>query len=177
MKPVILFAALAAALSSGSVAAAKTSKPPARPEAFEALVRCRAIADAGQRLQCFDAAAAAMEQAAEKRELVVVDRKQVRETKRSLFGLDIPNLNPFGGGPDDEAEAVNSIESVVASSYRDGDGKWVVRLQDGGTWAQTDDKPLLRPRAGDKIKIVRASLGSYMMRVASQPGVRVKRRI
>ena len=176
MKPVILFAAIAAALPL-TVAAAKPAKVQQRPEAFDALVRCRAIADAGPRLQCFDTAAAALEQAADSRELVVVDRKQVREAKRNLFGLDIPNLNPFSGDDDEEADEVKSVEGVVASSYRDGDGKWVVKLEDGATWAQTDDKPLLRPRAGDKVKIVRAAMGSYMMRVASQPGVRVKRRI
>ena len=176
MKPVLLLVAVAAALPL-TVAAAKPAKVQSRPEAFDALVRCRAIADAAQRLQCFDSAAAALEQAAESRELVVVDRKQVRETKRNLFGLDIPNLNPFGGGPDEDSEAVNSIEGVVASSFRGGDNRWVVRLEDGGTWGQTDSRPLLRPRPGDKVKIVRAAMGSYMMRVGSQPGVRVKRRI
>ena len=176
MKPVFLLAAVAAALPL-TVAVAKPAKVQSRPQAFETLVRCRAIADAAQRLQCFDNAAAALEQAADSRELVVVDRKQVREAKRNLFGLDIPNLNPFSGGDDGEADEVKSVEGVVASSYRDGDNKWVVKLEDGATWGQTDDKPLLRPRAGDKVKIVRAAMGSYMMRVASQPGVRVKRRI
>jgi hypothetical protein len=169
-------AALATAISATAATAAQ-KQPQARPEAFEALVRCRSVTDDAARLQCFDAAAAALQSAAERRDVVVVDRKQVREAKRNLFGLDIPNLNPFGGGADDEEE-IKSIEGVVASAYQDGNGRWVVRLEDGSSWAQTDNNPIvLRPRAGQKIKINKGALGSYMMRVNGQPGVRAKRQI
>jgi hypothetical protein len=132
-------------------------------------------------LKCFDGAAAALEDAASRRELVVVDRKQMRETKRRLFGLDIPDLNPFGGGGGDDEpkeEAVQSIESAVVNAWQDGGGRWVVRLEDGSTWAQTDGNALaLRPRTGHKVKVTRAAMGSYMMRINGQPGVRAKRQI
>jgi hypothetical protein len=170
--------ALAALGSLGAATHAMAPKKPAeRPEAFEALMRCRAIADEGERLKCFDSAAARLGEAADKRELVVVDRKQMRETKRSLFGLDIPNLNPFGGGPDDEEE-IKSVEGVVASARQEGNGRWTVTLEDGSTWAQTDNNTIaMRPRKGHKVKITRAALGSYMMRINGQPGVRAKRQI
>ncbi|HEX2764507.1 MAG TPA: hypothetical protein VHM92_11795 [Allosphingosinicella sp.] len=175
MRKWIAGSAAAAILAAGAVAA-KAPKPQARPEAFEALVRCRAIADDAARLACFDTAARKLEEAANQRQLVVVDRKQIQETKRNLFGLDIPNLNPFGGGADEEE--VKSIEGVVATAVQEGDGRWVVVLKEGGTWAQTDNNALaLRPRPGQKVKIVKASLGTYMMRVNGQPGVRAKRRI
>ena len=181
MKPIILLTAAAAASLSAVPSGAKTAKEQPRPEAFEALVRCRSIADADARLKCFDTASAGLQDAAERRELVVVDRKQVRETRRSLFGLDLPNLGLFGGdgadGEGPEEDQVKSVEGVVASAYRDADNRWVVKLEDGATWGQTDNKGLLRPRPGTKVKIVRASLGTYMMRVGSQPGVRVKRRV
>jgi hypothetical protein len=160
-----------------AASAAAPKQPQARPEAFEALVRCRAVTDDAARLRCFDSAAAALETAAERRDVVVVDRKQVREAKRSLFGLDIPNLNPFGGGTDEEEE-IKSIDGVVASAYQDGNSRWVVRLEDGSSWAQTDNNPIvLRPRPGQKVKINKGALGSYMMRVNGQPGVRAKRQI
>jgi hypothetical protein len=167
----------AAMLAAGAAAvSAKPAKPQARPEAFEALIRCRAISDAATRLACFDGAAQRLEQAADQRDLVVVDRKQIQETKRDLFGLDIPNLNPFGGAPDEEE--VKSLDGVVRSAMQDGDGRWVIVLQEGGTWAQTDNNALaVRPKAGQKVKIVKAAMGSYMMRVNGQPGVRAKRRI
>jgi hypothetical protein len=175
----LLAGALAALALLSTAADAKTQKQAqARPEVFEALIKCRAVADEAERLRCFDSAAAALETAAERRDLVVVDRQQIRETKKGLFGLDIPNLNPFGSGGDDGEEEIKSIESEVASAYQDGDGRWVVTLKEGGTWAQTDNSPLaLRPRVGHKIRIQKAAMGSYMMRVNNQPAVRARRRV
>jgi hypothetical protein len=172
-----LIAAAAAAMLAPAALAAKTAKPQARPEAFEALVRCRSLTDDSARLKCFDAAAATLQQQAENRDLVVVDRKQIREANRGLFGLDLPNVNPFGGGGGDEDE-IKSIESTVRSAMQDGDGRWVVTLEDNSIWAQTDNYPFaVNPKRGHKVKIVKASMGSYMMRVNGQPGVRARRRI
>lgn len=173
--------ATAALIGAGGAAGArdKPTPPQQRPEAFEALVRCRGIAEDRARLQCFDAASQALQQAADRKELVVVDRKQIRETKRSLFGLDLPRLSIFGGGDgDNDEEAVTSIESTVTGAVQDGNGRWIVKLADGSTWAQTDNETLaLRPKAGNKVKVKRAALGSYMMNVNGQPAVRVKRQL
>lgn len=148
-----------------------------RPETFEALVHCRTIAEAAVRLQCYDTAAVALEQAAERRDLVVVDRAQVRESRRRLFGLALPHLPIFGGGDNDrDDQEISQIESIVASAVRNDLGQWQVRLQDGGTWLQTDFNQLaLAPRSGDAVVVHRGPLGSYMMRVGRQPGVRVRR--
>ena len=169
----LVAAAVLAGMSAAALAQGKA--PQQRPEAFEALVACRAIADDAARLACFDTAAAGLQEAADRRDLVVVDREQVRKTKRSLFGLDIPNLNPFSGGGDEEEE-IQSIESKVASAVRHGNGRWTVALEDGSSWIQTDDKPLaLGPRKGQKIVVNKAAMGSYMMRVNGQPAIRVRR--
>lgn len=171
-----VIAAAAAALVAPAALPAQKGRPQARPEAFEALVRCRALTDDAARLRCFDAAAATLQQQAEARELVVVDRKQIQETKRGLFGLDLPNLNPFGGG--DDGLEVKSIESTIRSATRDETGHWILTLEDGSIWAQTDNYPFaIDPKRGHKVKVVKASMGSYMMRVNNQPGVRAKRRI
>ena len=173
----ILLAALVAAVPASGLAA-KAAKEASRPEALEALVRCRSIADGAARLQCFDSAARTLDEQVNSRELVVVDREQIRDTKRNLFGLDIPNLNPFGGGDEDEEDKVKTVESVVAAASQDGNGQWVLRLEDGATWAQTDNKPLaVQPKRGHKVKISRGALGSYMMRINNQPAVRAKRRL
>ena len=170
---------LAALLLAGAPAAlpAQPGAPPSRPELFEALVRCRAIADASQRLQCFDTATANFEAAAARRDIVVVDRAQVREGRRRLFGLALPRI-PIFGADDDEADEdrITTFEGVVASVGQNGDGQWTVSLREGGTWAQTDNRPLaLAPRAGQPVVINRAAMGSFMMRVNNQPGVRVRR--
>jgi len=150
-----------------------------RPELFEALVRCRSITEATARLQCFDTASAALEQAAERRDVVVVDRAQVRESRRRLFGLALPRLPIFGGGDnghDNDDDEISQIDSTITSAVRNDLGQWQVHLQDGGTWIQTDFNQLaVAPRPGQAVTVRRGALGSYMMRVGRQPGVRVRR--
>lgn len=172
----LLLAFLLALLPVSAAARERNNESAQRPELFEALVRCRAITDDAARLQCFDAAAAALERAAERRDVVVVDRSQVRESRRRLFGLPLPRLPVFGG--DDDEEEVSSIESNITSAHQIEYGRWVIQLEDGSTWEQTDNNLIAgRPRSGQPVRVNRGALGSYMMRVNGQPGVRVRRRI
>jgi hypothetical protein len=176
----LLLAALLIGLTSPAFAQRGGHGQERRPETFEALVHCRAIAEAAARLQCFDTAAAALEQATERRDVVVVDRAQVRESRRRLFGLALPSLPIFGGGGDNahdnDDDEIAQIESTVASSVRNDLGQWQVRLQEGGTWIQTDFNQIaVPPRPGQAVVVHRGALGSYMMRVGRQPGVRVRR--
>ena len=176
MRKLMTALALGAVLLGGA-ALAKKPTVPERPEAFEALLKCRTIADEKARLQCFDQASAAMEQASERRDLVIVDKKQMRETRRTLFGLEIPRLKLFGGG-EDEGDEVKSIESTVVSAYQNQNGQWVVHLEDGSTWVQTDHNVIaIVPKKGTKVTVVKAALGSYMMRIGKEPGLRARRQL
>ncbi len=173
---------LAASLLIGAPAFAVAQRgggPPPRPESFEALVRCRAVTDDAARLACFDSAAAALQEAQERRDVVVVDRQQVREGRRRLFGLALPRIPIFGGGDDDDddvAEQVRTLESTVSAATQVGYGQWQVTLADGAVWVQIDNNTLaLRPRQGQRVVINRGALGSFMMRVNNQPGIRVRR--
>lgn len=152
-------------------------EPQPRPQSFEAVVRCRAITDAAARLACFDTAVAALQTAQERRDVVIIDRQQVREGRRRLFGLALPRIPIFGGGDDDNDEdAVRTLESTVSAATQDGLGHWVVTLQDGGVWSQVDNNRLaVAPRAGHRAVINRGAMGSYMLRVNNQPGIRVRR--
>jgi len=170
---------LAALLIAAAPAAlpAQRGDPPPRAELFEALVRCRSIAEAASRLQCFDAAVAALDAAAARREVVVVDRAQVREGRRRLFGLALPRIPIFGGGEDEaEEDRIQTVEGVVASASQNGNGQWIVTLEDGAVWVQADNYTLaLRPRPGHRVVINRAAMGSFMMRVNNQSGIRARR--
>jgi hypothetical protein len=181
MNRLWVVAAAAMMVAGGAGVLAKPSRPDTtrqRPETFEALVRCRSVADEKQRLACYDSAAAALEQAADRHDLVVIDRKQVRETKRTLFGLELPRLSIFGGGNDDAADEVKEVEGVVQTAFQDGNGRWVVTLADGATWAQIDNQPIaVRPKAGQKVKIHRGAIGSYIMNINGQPGVKARRQL
>ena len=170
MKVVSLFVAGAVALTAGPLMGAK---PRQRAEAFDAMLACRAIADQAERYACLDRTSAVLEAAAKAGNLVVLDRQQVRETKKTLFGFDIPNLKLFG---DEKDEEVQSVEGKVASAHTDGDGRWVVRLADGALWRQIDGNPLgLRPKPGMDVKINRGTLGSYKMSIGGQPGIKARR--
>ena len=47
-------------------------------------------------------------------ESVVVDKAEIREARRGLFGFKLPKIRLFGGGDDDDDEA-NSVEARVDS--------------------------------------------------------------
>ena len=56
------------------------------------------------------------------------------------------------------------------------DGGYIVRLEDGSRWTQTDGKMIVAsPRVGDKVVIKKGSLTSYFLSVNKQPSVKVKR--
>lgn len=145
-----------------------------RPEMLERLAACRTIADSAARLGCYDGAAAALDAAQQQGDLVVMDRATVNETRRELFGFDMPALpRLFGTSPTAELSA---IESTLQSASRASDGRWVFRLADGGVWRQIDSDPLrFDNRAGQAVHVRKASLGSFMMTVGNSRAVRVRR--
>jgi len=178
MRTPILFAALLLGpAAAGAQRQEQAGGQQQRPELFEALVRCRAVTEDAARLRCFDSAAAALAQAAERREVVVVDRAQIRESRRRLFGLTLPRLPVFGGSDGDgEEEEVRTLEGVIASAQQNDLGQWYIRLREGGLWVQTDHNLIaLEPRPGQSVTINRGVMGSFMMRVGRQPGIRVRR--
>lgn len=168
-------ATLALVMAGGAAIAAPPPAEQRRPATYEALVRCRAIADDEARLRCFDQSVAALQEAADKREVVVVDRRQIRETRRRLFGLDLPNLPFFGGGDDEAKEEVRAIDGEIAEVTSAG-RLWVIRLKEGGTWIQADgSRRGQQPKVGSKVKIKKGALGSYIMEFEGRTGFKVRR--
>ncbi|WP_380872727.1 hypothetical protein [Sphingomonas sp. DBB INV C78] len=154
-----------------------------RPAIFQKLVDCRAIADDGQRLACYDAQVAALDSAEANKDVVVVDKGQIKKAKKTLFGLSLPTLDIFGGGSDekkDEAqqEEVTEIETTIKSAapLKGTTDRWVIIIEDGARWVQTESKRLNRsPKPGMPIKIRKATLGSYFANVDGQPAIRMRR--
>lgn len=172
MKTLIGAAAIAGLLPGTALAQAG---PQERPALLRNLTSCRAIADSAARLACFDRATAAIDEAEKRKDLVVVDRDQLRKTRRTLFGLTLPNLSVFGDDNKDQ-EGVERIDSTIKTATQNGLGKWVFALPDGALWEQIDSRDLaVTPRAGHGIKIRRAALGSYLANVKEQTAIRVRR--
>lgn len=176
----------AVALFAAGAAAAQTTVRTRPPETMasaaqnaqqlQAVIDCRRQTDSAARLACYDAAVQRLEQAEAAGEVVVVDRAQVREARRQIFGFSVPALDLFGRGGANApaAERVDQLEGVVESSSIGRDGKRVIRLQGGAVWRQFGNEEV-RVRRGDPVLITRGLIGSYFMRVGSQPGVRVSR--
>ena len=172
MRPgLILIGGIAAVFATG--AQARSTTPTGTPAAVQSLLACQSMADAGQRLACYDKAAQGFTDAMNKKELVVIDKARANEAKRSLFGFSIPNFGALFGGGDGQ---VNQIESSVAGAFENGYEGWTIKLADGSTWQQTDGTPVaLPPRKGDKVVVKRGTMGSYFVRLGSQPGFKAKR--
>lgn len=144
------------------------------PAQVTALLQCRNIADSAERLACYDKAAATIDEAVAKRDIVVIDREGVQKTKRGLFGFSIPNLGIFGD--DNDVVEIKQIEGTLVSTAFNADGGYIFRLADGSRWTQIDSKPFaFPPRSGEKVTVKKGALGAYFLTVEGQPGVKVKR--
>lgn len=162
--------AVVLALAAGAASARKVET--GIPAQMQKLFDCRALKDGAQRLACFDRETAAVDQAVGRKDIVLIDRDRARAAKRSLFGFSVPS---FGGLLGNDAE-VSQIESTITRASQNGEGGMVVALADGSVWSQTDDSVLaLAPRAGEKVIVKRGALGSFFVKVGSQPGFKAKR--
>lgn len=166
---------LIAALSAPQLAAAPARTPaPDRAKELQQLIECRKLTDAAQRLACYDQAAAVLDQAEAKGDIVVVNREQARKVRRQAFGFTLPSISLFERG--EKAEDIASTVDKIVSARRLPPGKWEIKLETGGTWIQIDTTEIpLDPKPGQTVKINRASLGSYMMQVGNQRAVKVHR--
>ena len=162
-------------LSAAPAAAAPKVQP--RPEIFTRLLDCRTVADSTQRLACYDQQVAAIENAAQRDEVVVLDKEELKKTRKSLFGFSLPKL-PFLGGGDgkgEESPESLSLESTIAGLSSLGYGKWAIRLEDGAEWQLTEALPNRTPKTGMKVEIKRAAMGSFMLSINDWHPVRAKR--
>ncbi|MFM8820608.1 MAG: hypothetical protein ACKOD3_08740 [Phenylobacterium sp.] len=177
----ILSLALLAGLVSGSASA--EAAPPSG--ALERLLSCRALKDGPERLACFDRESAVLAEAEAGGAVVVMDRAKVEAVRRQAFGFTLPSLEALlprtrpGPGTRSGREpetALTQIESVVANARVSRDGKWVLSLEDGAVWRQTDTESLLRdPRPGSRVVIKAAAMGSFLLSVDGQRSFRARR--
>ena len=165
--------ALAAGLAAPAVAA------PARlPTVLQALTDCRTKTDDVARLACYDKAAAGIAEATAKKDIVVLDREEVRATRRGLFGFSLPKLNFFGNKDvenDTGREDIDEVDVVVKSARSFGYQLWRMTMEDGSIWVTNEASTLITPRAGSKVHIKRAALGSYFIKVDGSRAVKGRR--
>lgn len=151
---------------------------PQLPTQFTALQACRGKTDAAERLSCYDRAVDALSAATSSRELVVIDRREVRKARKGLFGFTLPKI-PFligrEGDPDDAAEA-RALETTVVSARRWNRAYWRFTVEGGAVWETVEEKRgFTDPKAGSPVTIERGTLGAYYAKVGRGGRVLVKR--
>lgn len=161
-------------LTVASVASAQTTRNEATsPTVVVELMACRSIGSEMERLACFDRAAAAFEAARQQREIAVVDSREVREARRSLFGLPVPKLKLLSEGQN--AEEAESITGTIRSVQVGRGGKWIVQVDDA-VWQTTDSAYFqVLPKVGQEATVTRGVMGSFRLSVAGRSGLKAVR--
>lgn len=169
---VTVMTVIAAAVLGSSGSAARTDPP----LALRALDGCRAIAAPAQRLACFDQTTAQLMTATASGEISVVDRAEMRQARRSLFGFAMPKL-PFFAGDRSAEDDKGTLDSTITWVRRIDDERFQLRVADGNALWETVESYMTfdEPRKGQKISIKRGPLGSYVLRINGQRGLKGKR--
>lgn len=169
----LMVPAMAFSMSGAVAADKKDTLSDARPPVFEALVNCRTIADPSERLVCYDAKVAAIDEAEKKDELILADKQAMQEARRGLFGFSLPKIKLFGNA---DGEGESELVAKIASAYQANMGKLTIVLEDGARWVQIDSQSLYRlPKSGSEVKIRPAAMGSYFANIDGQRAIRMKR--
>ncbi|MEM1133610.1 MAG: hypothetical protein AAGH53_11785 [Pseudomonadota bacterium] len=142
-------------------------------DASQALYACLDIENDMQRLACYDREVQSFSQAQNSGEVIVAERKDVEQARRELFGLSLSE-NPLFADKDDEG--VNSITATVTAVRQTRDGKWIMALDTGARWIQTEARRTRRgPRDGDVVEISRGTFGAFIARPEGGRSFKVKR--
>lgn len=150
------------ALCSTSTAAQSDQRP---SPYIEALGKCRAIGAPDQRADCYDKAYDALIAARARKDVVVMDREAVRETRKGLFGFTGLRLPFFGVGDDDDREVPKSVSSTIKSFVSLGYGHYAITLNEGGVWETTEGVSNFYPKVGQTVEVRRGAVTSYMLTI------------
>jgi hypothetical protein len=151
---------------------------PAMPSQVTALQACRTKTDTAERLACYDKAVDALSAATASRELVVIDRSEVKKTRKGLFGFTIPKIGFLSGreGNKDDERDEAELASTVASAKQWNREYWRITLADGATWETTStSRGFDDPKPGLPVTIERGTLGAYWLTVGKRGRVQARR--
>ncbi len=121
------------------------------------IVDCRTVIDDDDRLRCYDDA---------------VDQRIIDTAPTATFGSRDPGV---AEPPVNDEPKIESIDAVIASAQADARGRWVVELDNGQTWVQSDARRL-NLASGDAVVIHKRRFGSFLLeKAAGSRGIAVKR--
>ena len=159
--------------SAGAFAADKSDKASSRAEIFQRLLDCRAIPKDAERLACFETQTAAIDAAEAKRDVVIIDRDQATKARKEGFGL--PTKGLVVGKPAPTDEGITDVTSTIREARTLNNGKWILVLESGARWVQTESNTIRDPKPGNSIRIRKAALGGYLANINGRTAIRVRR--
>lgn len=164
-----------ALLVSAGASEALAQETPIGPgdELIYKLRACQSEQNDTKRLACFDAAVGRFVDANEAGDVRVVDREEILENRRDLFGFNVPNKGILAAPEDEDTDRLKTtITSVRYLTSR----KVRFRTQEGALW-EIGNAParMRRIEVGDAVEFKKAALGSYFVKVRGSRGVKGKR--
>lgn len=142
---------------------------------LDQLAQCRATAEEAGRLACYDAAADRIAKDRTERALVVLDREEVKATKRSLFGFSLPKIRLFGDDDAGGADVLRQVEGKVVGVTPAATNRWIFLLDDKTRWITTENDEGYPPRVGETAVVRRAALGSYAASFGKRRSLKARR--
>lgn len=141
---------------------------------LESLKSCQAIETDAERLKCYDTAVGRVVAASEEGEVRLVDREDVKKTRRRLFGFSIPDLGIFGGGDEEDMDLLQSKVTRIVSTGRK---SVTFEIEEGSVWTISDTpaRVMRRLEPGASVEFKKAALGSFFIRVEGLTGVKGRR--
>lgn len=169
----LLATALAASLPVTAQAKGKSAAP--RQDFVASLKACREIADPAERLACYDIKTIDIVSAAEAGDVRIIDREDLRQTRRQLFGFTLPDV----GLLKDDGQDMGSgelMETSIVSGRRLGSRNWRFATVEGAVWEISNAPARLAPiKGGEKVEFKKAALGYFFIRINGQLGVKGRR--
>lgn len=171
-----VFAALIVTAAPNCVFAAAPQAPVAKQ--VTALQTCRTKADAADRLACYDKAVDDLSAATASRDVIIVERADVRKARKGLFGFTMPRIGFLAGRDGDKEDEADEarFEGKILSARSLSQGGWQFTVEGGAVWMTLETSFSFKMPAPERMVLIeRGAMGSYSARVGNGGWVRVKR--
>jgi len=166
-------------LASGATVKAQQTKAagdaPARADIIDELKTCQRLQNDSERLACFDSKVTSLVAASEAGDVRLVDREDVRSTRRQLFGFSLPDIGIFEGDEKDR-EATDTLTTTITSVRYRARRRAEFTTAEGARWEIFKiPRRLADIEPGDEVEFKKASMGTFFIRINGQMGVKGKR--
>ena len=149
--------------------------PTARADIVGELKTCQRLPDDSERLACFDRTVSTLVAANEAGDVRLVDREDVRRTRRQLFGFSVPDIDILKGDEKDR-EATDTLTTTITNVRYRPRGRAEFTTAEGARWEIFKVPTRLADiEPGDKVEFKKAAMGTFFIRINGQMGVKGKR--